>query len=384
MTRISILYCIDWIGAQAGSEIQLAEIIRRIDKKEFDVHLCCFEDSPRMRDLAAHSTLLLLPAHKIVSLGGFRRILRLRGYIKEQRIDIVHTWMVDSNIVGILSSLGQGSPLVVSGRRNLGYWFTPGTLMLYKFLNRFTTRILANSNGVKAAVMDKEGVPGGKIDVLYNGVDTERFSPGGGNRGVPASLGIPPDAPVVGIVANLRPVKDHALFLRAASRVLARVPRAAFLIVGTGPLREELGDLAGTLGIQDSVYFSEGKGDVLDHLSRMDVACLTSWSEGFSNALLESMAVGIPVVATDTGGNPEAIEHGVSGFLFPVGDVERLTGHLIDLLTDEAKRRRMGKLARTHCENMFAMERTVESYAAYYRKLVMGTREEPRRESGPA
>jgi glycosyltransferase involved in cell wall biosynthesis len=376
MRRISILYCIDSIGAQAGSENQLAEIIRRIDKREFDVHLCCFEDSPRMRELTAHCTPLLLPGGKIASIDGIRRIRRLRGYIKNQRIDIVHTWMVDANIVGILASLGPGSPLVVSGRRNLGYWFTPRHLALYRFLNRFTTRILANSDGVKSAVMEREGVSGHRIDVLHNGVDTELYAPGCGNRGVPASLGVPADAPVVGIVANLRPVKDIGVFLRAAKQVLKEVPKAAFVIVGTGPLRDELGNLAKTLGIASSVYFSDGKGDVLDHLGRMDVACLTSRSEGFSNALLESMAVGIPVVATHTGGNPEAVDHGVSGYLFPVGDVEQLAGHLIHLLTHEETRIRMGKLARVHCETMFAMGRAVDRYAAYYRRLVMGTKED--------
>jgi len=372
VSRVKILYCIDSIGYNAGSEIQLAEIIRRIDKERFEIHLCCLEDSERARELSSSCTPLILTVPKILSLAGIRQILALHSYIRENRIDVVHTWMIDSNILGILAAIRSGCKATISSRRNLGYWMTASQVRLYRVLDRFTTRLLANSAGVRDFVVQSEGVPASKVDILYNGVDTELFRPGGGDPAVVRELGIPDEAKVVGIVGNLRPVKDHATFLAAARLVADRVPSAAFLLAGSGPLREDLARRARELGIADRVYFTDGKGSTRDYLERMDVACLTSRSEGFSNSLLEYMSTGLPIVATDTGGNSDAIEDGVSGFLVPVGDPEPLAARIVELLTDHGKAAAMGSRARSVCVSRYEFARVIPRYESYYRKLATG------------
>jgi len=372
VSRVKILYCIDSIGHKAGSEIQLAEIIRRIDRERFDVHLFCLEDSAVMRRLAGNARVLVLPVHKVLSPNGFQQIGRLRRYIREEAIDIVHTWMIDAMIVGILASIGSGCPVVLSSRRNLGYAFRPKNLLLYPFLNRFTTRILANSEAVKQVVVHRERMASDRIDVLYNGVDTERFAPRPSRSVLPGPSAVPTDVPVVGVVANLRPVKDHDTFLRAARIVADSIPEAAFLIVGTGPLRDRIAALVESLGLGDRVHFSDGKGDVIDYLQLMDVGCLTSLSEGFSNSILEYMAMGIPVVATDVGGNREAIVHGETGYLVPKGDATALAEHVIALLSDPAMRKRMSRAARRRCEAEFSMETAVLRHEEYYLELAGG------------
>jgi glycosyltransferase involved in cell wall biosynthesis/acetyltransferase-like isoleucine patch superfamily enzyme len=369
MARIRLLYCIDTVGQNAGPDKQLAEIIRRIDCGRFEVHLCVLQDSDRLHELAERCHTLVLPMRRLWSLHGLRQIFRLRRYINEHKIDVIHTFLNKANILAILAAWCSRCPVVISSRRNLGYWLTPFYLWLYRRLDRITTRLLANSERVKRFAIETEGVPPEQVDVLYNGVDMEQYAPGAGDPSVPAALGIPADAKVVGIVANLRPVKDHALFLRAAKQVTDAVPEATFLLVGRGPLRGELGRQAEQLGIAGRVFFTDGAGAVADHLARMSVACLSSESEGFSNAVLEYMAAGLPVVATDAGGNAEAVEHGVNGFIVPHGAPDALAEPIIELLRDDAKREDMGRRASERCRDRFEIAAAVRRHEEYYASL---------------
>ncbi len=370
VSTIRILYCIDSVESDAGPDRQLAEMIRHLDKDRFEVHLCCVRNSARMDELAEHCTPVLMPMDSIYTWNGLRQVRRLRRYINEHGIDIVQTFMVKANLLGCFAARRSRCRVLLSSRRNTDYWITPFYRWLYRYMNRFTTRLVANSERVKQTIIEVEGVASEKVDVLYNGVDTARYAPGSGDPAVARSLGVPDHARVVGIVANLRPVKDHALFLQAAKRVSEQIEQAAFLLVGTGPLRDELARLADELGIADRVFFSDGRGEVPDHLSRMDVACLTSRTEGFSNAILEYMAAGLPVVATDVGGNGEALENGVSGYLVEDREPDALARPVVELLTDGAKREQMGRAGLERCRKMFDIRRAVRRYEEYYASLV--------------
>ena len=374
MANVRILYCIDSVGYDAGTERQLAEIIKHIDKDRFDVHLCCFEEGPRIRELREHCTPLILPVRRLYTLNAFRQIRRLRRYINEQGIDVIHTFMVKAGIVGVLAARKSLCKAVIGSRRNMGYWLTPFYLRLFRYLDRHTTRLLANSERAKEFVVRTERVPPKKVDVLYNGVDMAKYACGAGAPATADWLGIPGDAKVVGIVANFRPVKDHALFLRAAREIAARVPEAAFLLVGTGPLREELARLAADLGISNKVFFTDGRGAVPGYLARMSVGCLTSHSEGFSNAILEYMAAGLPVVATDVGGNAEAVEDDATGVIVPGRDPADFAKPVIALLKDDAGRADMGRRSLERCREMFDIRASVRRHEDYYASLAEGTK----------
>lgn len=237
--------------------------------------------------------------------------------------------------------------------------------------------LLANSERVKQAVVETERVAPEKVFVLYNGVDLSQYGPGSGNPSLPDSLGVPRNAKVVGIVANYRPVKNLKLFLRAAAIVSARVPQAVFLLVGQGPLRAELARTASELGITNKVFFSDGKGAVADYLGRMCIGCLSSESEGFSNALLEYMASGLPVVATDVGGNAEAIRHEVNGYLVASVDPESFAAPIIGLLMDEAKRIAMGHRSLERCRANFEIGAAVRRQEEFYTALLESRRRQP-------
>lgn len=368
-SKIRVLLVIDTLAGDAGTEKQVAEIVRRIDKNEFDVHLACFEDSPRLQELAPHCRPAVFPLVSLYGMNGVRQMMALRRYIGRHGIDVVHTFMQKANIAGVLASRGCPVRAVVASRRNLGYWQTPFYRRLFRYLNRHTTRLVANSEGSRRYAIEVEGAEPARVDVLYNGVDMELYTPVKRNPETLCRLGVPAGARLVGIVANYRPVKDLGLFLRTAKVVAGRVPEAAFVLIGSGPQHQELARLAGELGIPDRVYFTAGQGKVADYLPFLSVACLTSHSEGFSNAILESMAAGLPVVATDVGGNSEAIEDGVTGFVVRRRDPEDMAEPIAGLLTDEAKRSAMGRAAIERCREKFEIGGAVRRLEEYYASL---------------
>jgi glycosyltransferase involved in cell wall biosynthesis len=174
------------------------------------------------------------------------------------------------------------------------------------------------------------------------------------------------------MVANLRPVKDVPLFLRAAVLVSKQFNDSFFLIAGSGRQMGELRGLAASLGLKDRVIFTEGRGRVIDYLSRMSIGCMTSLSEGFSNAILEYMAVGLPVVATDVGGNRESIVDGETGYLVRDRTPEAVAKPIIMLLGDDALRRDTGLKALARCATHFELGRTILDLENYYVRIADG------------
>ncbi len=211
-----------------------------------------------------------------------------------------------------------------------------------------------------------EGVSPDKVSVVYPGADLVRYASSSGNLQTSALLGIPEDVPVVGIVATFRPVKDLALFLRAARIVLDELPNTAFLLVGHGELKPELERLTVELGIRGSVFFSDGRGAVSDYLARMSVACLTSKSEGLPNAILEYMAAGLPVVATGVGGVSELVEDGVTGYLIRDRTPEAVAAPIVQLLRDDTLRARMGQMSLERGRTQFDMDAAVKRLEGFY------------------
>jgi glycosyltransferase involved in cell wall biosynthesis len=368
--RIRVALLVDQVTHDAGTERQVAETIRRMNHAEFDVHLICFEDSPRFRELAAICKARLFPFEALYSPAGLRGTAEFRRYVREHRLEIVMAYMLKSASFSVLATMPRFEGTLVTCRLNMGYWYTPKQMLWMRFLNRFTGRWVANSEGARRIVIGAENLPPDRVDVIYQGVDTQRFSPAQATPGACGALGIPEGSLTVGIVANLRPVKDHELFLRAAAIVAARVPQAAFLLAGRGELQPSLESLASELGIRDRVFFTNGEGRIVDYLGEMTVGCLTSHSEGFSNAILEYMAMGLPVVATDVGGNGEAI--GDTGFLVRERSPEAFAEPVIRLLEDAGLRADMGARAMERCRSRFEIDRTIRDLENYFRSIARG------------
>ncbi len=371
---LRVCLVLDSVKEDAGTERLVTALATRLDRGLFEPHVCCFEDSERLTSLSRHLRTVVFPVGRVYSPAGLRWIWRFRQYIQRNQIDVVHSFMKRADIFGVLAALYLRCPVVITSRLNTGYWYTPAYKRLFRILNHYTTQVVTNSAYAKKVVAAAEKLAPDKITVLYTGVDLARYSSSSGDLSVAAALGVPFDAQVVGVVANYRPVKDLALFLRSAQIVAAAAPRAAFLLVGKGELRPELEKLAVELGIRERVFFSDGRGSVPDYLARMSVACLSSLSEGLPNAILEYMAAGLPVVATDVGGNSELVADGVTGYLVRGRTPEAFAEPIIRLLRDEALRAAMGQKGLERARAEFDLSAAVRRLESFYISAVENAR----------
>ena len=286
---------------------------------------------------------------------------RLAGLMRRRRIDAVVTVGAgDKMFWGRLAARLAGVPVIASALHSTGW---PDRV-------QFANRLLAPITDAFIAVAEPhgrylaahEGCTAAKIRVIPNGVDVERFRPRPPNETLRTEFGLAAGAPVVGIVAALRPEKNHALFLRAAARVRRAVPNARFLIVGDGPQRGELEALAKSLSISDAVRFLGTRSDVPEVLSLIDVLALSSHIEANPVSILEAMAAEKPVVATRVGSVDKAVHDGRSGYLVSPGSEEELAGRLIELLRDRARAAAFGRAGRQHVLEHASIQRMVAGY----------------------
>lgn len=232
---------------------------------------------------------------------------------------------------------------------------------------RRAQRIICASRAI-AALLEKDGVPAERIRVVYEGVRDR--APKGGGEAQLRSLGVPDNAPVIGNIAALTDHKDHRTLIEAARIVLARRGDVRFVIAGEGECRPSLESRLRETGLRDKVLLLGFRDDIDALLPAFTLFCLSSHMEGLGTSVLDAMAFGIPVVATDAGGIPEAVEDGVTGRVVPVRDAPRLAGALLELLEDANRRKAMGLAGRRSFEQRFAFERMVENTMRVYQELV--------------
>lgn len=259
----------------------------------------------------------------------------------------------------------NGPKVIVSRRVDFRIARNPLSRLKYR---HGIDRMVAVSDRV-ARVLREDGVDAGRVTVIRSGVELRRSGSARSRAALFEELGLPIDARAIGNVAALAPHKDQACLLRAARRVVDRIPTARFLIVGEGELEGALKRLRETLGLEQEVLFTGFREDVGDILSALDVFVLSSYLEGLGTSVLDAMAYGIPVVATRAGGIPEMVCDGGNGFLVPVGDASRLGDRICEVLIDSSLRRHMGERARCTAER-FDIRETIRRTEALYRDVV--------------
>lgn len=371
---IKIAFVIDTIESPtAGTEKQLLLLLKHLDRTKFKPYLCVLRSSTWLREEFDLCELFDADILSFKKLSAYRNIYMLSRFFRAEGIDIVQTHFRDASIVGILAAKIAGVRTIVGTRRNQGYWYTPVELEIQKFLNRWVTAFVSNSQSTKRWVMDTEGVPEEKVTVIYNAIDFAPFDAITQNDRISVrnELGIPQDVPVIGIVANLRPVKALDVFLRAAALVNEYIPKIQFLIIGEGSERQSLENEAQKLGVSNKVCFAGKRADVPRLLSVFGIGVLTSNSESFSNAVIEYLAAGLPVVATDVGGCREAIAGGINGYIVPVGDWQKIGKWLIELI-ESGEIAEMGRESFRRSREHFSLMAMVNETENLYEKCMAG------------
>ena len=305
-------------------------------------------------------------------LAQLRRFVRM---LREREISVVHTHDFYTNVFGMLGATLARVPVRIASRRETGGVRTRAQEFVARRAFARAHAVVANAEAVRAKLIG-EGVPEGKINVVYNGLDTARLSlPEGITReealeaaGLPRELS---SRPVVTIVANMRhDVKDQPTFLRAARRVKREVPDAAYVLAGEGELTDSLRALAAELGLEHDAFFTGACARVAELLYASNVCVLSSTAEGFSNSILEYMAASRPVVATDVGGAREAIVEGETGFLVSPRDDERMAERIAALLGNPELARALGERGRRIVEEKFSCAAQLETTEKLYERLL--------------
>jgi glycosyltransferase involved in cell wall biosynthesis len=368
-----------------GAERQVVELAARLNRERFEPKLYCLSGGGPLEAYANQHAIdvTICRAHQGRICNArprpFRyvhKLFSLMRYLQREQPAIMHTYTYTPSIYGRIAAKMTSNPLVVMGRRYLEH-FQDGkshSLALEHFLSRLADRVLVNSEAVKQWIFQREGIPSEKIQVLYNGVDTQTFQPVNGNmRGDPGRLaqkrilGIPENAPVVGIIANLIPYKGHRDFILAAAEVRRSYPETRFLCVGEDRGNQrQLERLSLELGLQDVMMFTGQVSKIPEILHVIDIQVSASHEEGFSNTILEGMASGKPIVATAVGGTPEAVVHQVTGLLVSPKNPAALAQAIIAILHNPELALQFGCNGRKRAVEYFSMEKMVQEVETLY------------------
>ena len=299
-----------------------------------------------------------------------RVVARFVRHLRRQRPHILHGQLYWANILSVVAGRLSGVPAVVTSRLDLGDEGAPPVRRLIQDgANRLTTAIFANSHAVVQAVLSRERVAATKIKVIYNGVAVDEFRTGV-DHDLRRRLDIAERDLVVMVVAALRPSKGHEDLLRAAALLRPKYPQLRLVLAGRdGRIRPQLDAVIRELSMDGAVRLLGERTDIPALLRIADIVAHPSHQEGFSNAILEAMAAGRPLVVTRVGGNPEAVTDGREGFLVPPRDPAALANALDTLMADDALRQRMGTLARQRVETAFPMDRMISSFSERYEDL---------------
>jgi glycosyltransferase involved in cell wall biosynthesis len=287
----------------------------------------------------------------------------LARFLRNKRVAVAHSFDFYTNLMLIPAARLAGVAAVVGSHRQLGDLLTSRQFQAQKMAFRWCDRIVCNSQ----AAAERLGKPAwaDRVSIIGNGIAPENF--------VAANPALPrePGSVRVGMVARMNDRgKQHEMFLRAAARLAPQIPSLSFVLAGDGPLRPPMEQLARELGLAQRVLFLGERRDIPAVLAALDVSVLTSNSESLSNVILESMAAGVPVVAADVGGNPELVQNGRTGLLFPAKSEEGLAEALRTLISQPELRRRMGveSLARVRAE--FTVTAIRDRYQSLYHQIL--------------
>lgn len=405
MKKIGILYIIDTsVGNLGGAEKQLGELIIRLDPGKFKIIVIQLDNlagshknlvklfgGPNLKELEnvtrqfwvkmgcpvnpSHFNgikILTFPLKRIQSYEGLLASKLIKNVIATENIDIVHTFFESSDFLGTIVGRLSKVPFIISSRRDTGFTKNSRLLKFYKLLNSYVDLILVNAQAVRDAAIQQENIKPDKIKIIYNGIKVEKYNVQVDVAKKKLELGIDPDAPVVGKIANLRPVKGHCYFLKAAAKVLEKFPRTNFVLIGNGSLEEKLKQYANELNISTQVKFLGLREDIPEIISTLDISVLSSLTEGCSNTILESMAGGKPVIATNVGGNPELIVDGETGLIVPSRNATALADAECKLISDRVAAIKMGERGRDRVAKLFNMDKIIAEFEEVYRSVAKG------------
>ena len=369
--RPHVLFLIDHLMALGGGETNLLKVVQLLPPDLVQCSVGTFHIDPEIRkkiSVPVH----VFPWKRVYHMDALKAAGDLRKVIRNERVDIVQTYFETSNLWGGIIAKLSGA-LLLSSRRDMGILRKPKHELAYRLVNRISDRVLAVSEEVKRFCIDKERIDPEKVAVVYNGVDLQHIAEDK-KKNPFADAEWAGASHIVTCVGNIRRVKGIDVLVRTAQRVCKELPNAVFLIAGTfyeeGEYAQEIRAMIQSLGLEKNVKLLGFVGNPVPLLKMSNAFCMLSHSEGFSNALLEAMACGVPSVVTRVGGNPEAIRDGENGFLVPVADEATSAERLLFLLRNPQRAAQIGQAGQLVAQNQFSAETMINTLIDLYREML--------------
>lgn len=354
-----------------GLEKILASIVLSLDPSKYDPQVWCLTMGGQVADELIKQGVPL----RILDLNNYYnplRIAALARMMKKEKFHIIHTHGYFAGTFGRFAAILAGISVIIAHVHSTYYEYGRRNLLIERFLSCFTDRIICISQAVEKFVTVNEKIRKEKTRLIYNAVTPpDKLLDDHLRRKMRASLGLDAETTVIAVVASLTANKGHGILLTAFKEIFLSQPSARLLIVGDGPLREQIEASTRQLMIDQAVVFTGIRKDVFDLLQLSDIFVLpTQIREGLGVALIEAMAVGLPVIGTNIGGIPEVIEEGENGFLVSPGSSKQLAEAIRMLVDDQALRLGMGNRGRQMYEEKFTMSKMKELVETMYDELL--------------
>lgn len=381
--RICVVLVIDDLE-YGGAQRQVVELANNMDSDRFNVHVCALSGyvplGSQLRDCATRLH-TIVKKHK----RDLTVVPRLARLLRVLHADVVHSYLFSADIASRLAGRLAGTPVVMGSERNTDYVPKKRHLLAYRLTRGCVDLTIANSRAGAQFNSKTYKQPIADYRVVYNGVDTERFGPQD-KTAARVALGIAAADHVVGVFASFKPQKNHAMALRAFAKLLPSFPDARLLLVGdrlygnmngTADYHGKMEALIDDQGIRPNCVFLGNRNDVEQIYPACDVTVLSSRYEGTPNVLLESMACGVPVVATNVSDNSYVVKQGETGFLVTLDDAEAMAHDISTLIESNSLRRQMAEAARSWVATEFSLERLARQTEAVYLEALSGKRADP-------
>lgn len=377
MEKVKVMYITPLFGKMGGSERNIYDIVGNIDRERFIPYLVCLQGGELVEEIKSKGICTkIITLKKIFSIEAVRKGIDLYKFIRGEGITVVVTYHHDADIWGGVVAMLAGTPVVISCRRDMGYQLGKKHIWTYRFLNRLYTKIITVSDAVKNVIVNYEWADPDNIITIHNGVKYSDFqSRLTKEEGVTLkkSFGIEPSDIVIGNFGTLRPVKGQLYLAQAIREIVKKQGNIKVLFVGfkDSGYFEEIQAVINEDGLSKYFIFTGDRRDIAEILSIIDIYVLSSISEGFPNAVLEAMAAGKPVIATNSGGSPEAVIHKKTGLLVPPCDSNALSDAIQRLIESKEMRQSMGLHGLNRVTTTFTLQKMLQTTEELYNYLAL-------------
>jgi len=368
--RINILYLITDLK-NGGAQALLRNLLNKINRTRFNPSVACFYggDSPigdELRDMGITVTDL-----KMIHYLRFDALWRLYLLLRDESIIVLHGSLFHANITARLVGKIAKIPIIITWRHSIslgGKWRD----WVKKLTSSLDDRVVAVSDNVMRAEIDTAGIAERNIEVIYNGIDVKNYYFQNQEicTRIRKELSVPEGSFLIGFVGRFHSVKGVNILLDAYSRVIREITDTKLIVVGDGEIRKQLELDADSFGVTQQVVFTGVRNDIPEILTALDILALPSYSEGFGLVLVEAMASGVPVVATNVGGIPEVVQDSETGILVNPGAPDELAAAILRLYNDQELRERLSRLGQECVESNFRIQETARKTEYLYLKLL--------------